>query len=364
MIIGEDRLGVVVVGYGYWGPNIVRNIMERTEMRLIALCERDPQRADTFRARYPGFAVVGDLESALIDPRVDAVLVATPPNTHYALARQALEAGKHVLVEKPLTTTVEHAVELIELAEERGLTLMPGHTFLYSPPVVKVRQLLASGVLGTPYFVTSSRMNLGIYQPDGVVCDLAPHDLSILLYWLGQPVVQVSVAGRGMFDGDVPDTAFMNLTFACGTVANIQISWLAPRKMRETVIVGSRRMVRYADMESDEAIRIYDRGMDKVLPEPESFGEYRLTYRTGDMVAPRIDVAEPLNLELQDFSRSVLTGAEPRSNARLGLEIVKVLEAAQLSLRLHGQPVRVELADTGFATDDPQPAPVRALRTA
>ncbi len=364
MGIREDRVGVVVVGYGYWGPNIVRNIMERTEMRLIALCERDQQRADVFRARYPGVAVVDTLESALIDPRVDAVMIATPPRTHYGLALQALQAGKHVLVEKPLTTAVEHAVELIDLAAERDLVLMPGHTFLYSPPVMKVHELLNSGVLGTPYFVTSTRMNLGIYQPDGVVCDLAPHDLSILLYWLGQPVVQVSATGRSMFDGDVPDAAFLNLTFACGTVANIQVSWLAPRKMREMVIVGSRQMVRYADMDGDEAIRVYDRGMDVEHPAPESFGEHRLTYRTGDMVAPRIDAAEPLGLELQDFSRAILTGTEPRSNARLGLEIVKVLEAAKLSLRLHGQPVRVAFADAGFADAPTRPAPVSLLRTA
>ena len=364
MSIIEDRIGVVVVGYGYWGPNIVRNIMERTELRLIALCERDKQRADIFRARYPGISVVETLESALIDPRVDAVMVATPPRTHYGLALEALDAGKHVLVEKPLTTSVDHAIELIELAEQRDLVLMPGHTFLYSPPVIKVHDLLSSGILGTPYFVTSTRMNLGIYQPDGVVCDLAPHDLSILLYWLGQPVVQVSANGRSMFDGDVPDAAFLNLTFACGTVANVQVSWLAPRKMREMVIVGSRQMVRYADMDGDEAIRVYDRGMDIEHPAPESFGEHRLTYRTGDMVAPRIDAAEPLGLELQDFSRAILTGAAPRSNARLGLEIVKVLEAAQLSLRLHGQPVRVESADGRFANAAAGPAPASLLRIA
>ena len=351
MGITDERINVVVVGYGYWGPNIVRNIMERTELRLLALCELDAQRAAQFRARYPGVPVEPNLETLLLDPRVDAVMVATPPRTHYGLVRQALDAGKHVLVEKPLATAVSDATELIEIAQGRELVLMPGHTFLYSPPVVKVRELLQSGALGNPYFITSSRMNLGIYQPDGVVCDLAPHDLSILMYWLDQPVVQVSVAGRGMFDGDVPDTAFMNLTFACGTVANVQLSWLAPRKMRETVIVGSRQMVRYCDLEGDEAIKVYDRGMDRVQPAPESFGEYRLTYRTGDMVAPRIDAAEPLSLELQDFSRAILTGEEPRSNARLGLEIVKVLEAAQLSMRLHGQPVRVELADDPLAVD-------------
>jgi len=358
MGIIDGRIGVVVVGYGYWGPNLVRNIMERTELRLLGLCELDRERANQFRARYPGIPVVGDLDDLLIDPRVDAVVVATPPRTHYPLAAGALRAGKHVLVEKPLATRADDARELIQLADERNLVLMPGHTFLYSPPVVKVRELLVAGSLGDAYFITSSRMNLGIYQPDGVICDLAPHDLSILLYWLEQPVVQVSATGRGMFDGDVPDTAFLNLTFACGTVANVQISWLAPRKMREMVIVGSRQMVRYADLAGDEAIKIYDRGLDREQPEPGNFGEYRLTYRTGDMVAPRIEAAEPLNLELQDFSRAILTGEEPRSNARLGLEIVKVLEAAELSLRLHGQPVRVEMTDEALALRAPSVVPL------
>jgi predicted dehydrogenase len=192
--------------------------------------------------------------------------------------------------------------------------------------------------VGDVYFVTSARMNLGKYQRDGVVCDLAPHDLSILLYWLDEPVVQVACSACTVFQEGVPETAFLTLTFASGTTANIQVSWLAPRKVRQMVVVGSNRMVQYDDTASDEPIRVYDRGMD-FGGAPASFGEYQLTYRTGDVVIPRIDAVEPLSLELQDFARAVRTGGVPRSNAALGLEIVRVLEAAEASMARNGAPI-------------------------
>jgi predicted dehydrogenase len=256
--------------------------------------------------------------------------------------RKALEAGKHVLVEKPLATTAAHAQELVELADRSGLVLMPGHTFLYSPPVNKVRDLIASGELGEVYFVTSSRMNLGIYQADGVVKDLAPHDLSILLYWLNEPIVEVATSARSVIEPGVPTTAFITLTFASGTTANVQISWLAPRKVREMIIVGSRKMVQYDDAAMDETVRIYDRGME--LSDPENFGEHQLTYRSGDMIAPRLEAAEPLGMELADFAQAIETGSTPRSHAQLGLEIVLALEAANESLLRGGQPVAVNRA--------------------
>jgi predicted dehydrogenase len=336
-------LGVVVVGYGYWGPNLVRNVAEHPAMRLVALCERDPGRAAAFAARVPGVPVLADLDAALMHPDVQAVIVATPPSTHYAIAKRALEAGMHVLVEKPLATNAEDARALIHMAREHGLLLMPGHTFVYSPSVNKVRDLIRENVLGEVYFVTSSRMNLGKYQQDGVVCDLAPHDLSILLYWLEEPVVQIAATARSVFQNDVPETAFLSLRFASGTAANIQISWLAPRKVRQMVLVGSRRMVQYDDTASDESVRVYDRGME--FSTPASFGEYQLTYRSGDVVLPRIDAAEPLSLELGDFAHAIATGTEPRSNAKLGLDIVLAIEGAEESLRRGGEPVSLELSD-------------------
>jgi predicted dehydrogenase len=243
------------------------------------------------------------------------------------------------MVEKPLATTAADAQELAELADSLGLVLMPGHTFLYSPAVNKVKSLIESGELGDIYFVTSSRMNLGMYQPDGVVNDLAPHDLSILLYWLEQRVTQVSASGSTVFQDGVPETAFLTLSFENGPTANVQLSWLAPHKVRQTVVVGSKKMVVYNDAAIDGAICIYDRGVD--FTEPSNFGEYQLTYRSGDMVVPRLEPAEPLGVELADFAHAIETGDDPRSHARLGVEIVQILEAAHESLTSSGAPVTV-----------------------
>ncbi len=330
-------INLAVVGYGYWGPNIVRNVMDRPELALWGLCEMNSERVAKFSSRYPGAHTTASFEDVLADPAVDAVSIATPPSTHYALVRQALEAGKHVLVEKPLATSSVEAESLVDIADRKGLVLMPGHTFLYSPAVNKVRELIEAGDLGEVYFITSSRMNLGIYQPDGVVNDLAPHDLSILLYWLEQPVSIVSASGSTVFQNGVPETAFLTLCFEDGPTANVQLSWLAPHKVRQTIIVGSKRMVVYDDAASDGAVRIYDRGFD--FTEPSNFGEYQLTYRSGDMLVPRLDAAEPLGLELEDFARAINTGARPRSSATLGLEIVRILEAAHASLTSSGRPV-------------------------
>jgi predicted dehydrogenase len=344
-------VNVAVVGYGYWGPNIVRNLMERPELSFWGLCELNPARVAEFSKRYPGVRTCDSFEQVLADPEVEAVSIATPPSTHYALVKQALEAGKHVLVEKPLATNVVDAEELVQLAERKGLTLMPGHTFLYSPAVNKVRELIESDELGEIYFVTSSRMNLGIYQPDGVINDLAPHDLSILLYWLEQPVSIVAASGSTVFQSGVPETAFLTLTFGEGPTANVQLSWLAPRKVRQMIVVGSKRMVVYDDGAVDGAVRIYDRGFD--FTEPANFGEYQLTYRSGDMVQPRLDAAEPLGLELSDFANSIRTGSAPRSHAGLGVEIVRVLEAAHTSLCSSGGPVTLDRSGSGQSVGAP-----------
>jgi predicted dehydrogenase len=332
-------INLAVIGYGYWGPNIVRNVIDRPELDLWGLCELSPSRREMFTQRYPGVHTTSSFDEVLADPSVEAVSIATPPSTHYNLVKQALTAGKHVLVEKPLATTTADAEELVELAERKGLVIMPGHTFLYSPAVNKVRELIDSGELGEIFFITSSRMNLGMYQPDGVLRDLAPHDLSILLYWLDRPVSIVAASGSTVFQNGVPETAFLTLCFDEGPTANVQVSWLAPRKVRQMVVVGSRRMVQYDDTSSDAAVRIYDRGFD--FTEPANFGEYQLTYRSGDMVVPRLDPAEPLGLELQDFAKAIQTGSTPRSHAKLGVEIVKVLEAAHVSLASSGAPVVV-----------------------
>jgi predicted dehydrogenase len=294
---------------------------------------------DLFSKRHPDARTVRELDAILVDPAVEAVVIATPPQTHHALAKRALEAGKHVLVEKPLATRLEDAHELAEIAASVDRVLMPGHTFIYSPAVNTVRELLHDGVIGDVHFITSSRMNLGKYNDDGVLCDLAPHDLSILLYWLGQPVVEVAASGSSVLREGVPETAFMTLTFERGQTANVQISWLAPRKVRQMIIVGSQRMVQYDDTASDEPVRIYDRGMDMLPPTPANFGEHQLIYRTGDVLIPRVEPQEPLRLELKDFAHAIRTGEEPKSSLALGIEIVAAIELAEESLRRGGTPL-------------------------
>jgi predicted dehydrogenase len=341
----EQPLGTAVVGYGYWGPNLVRNIAECPQLRLAGLCDLDPTNLRLFGERYPGARAVRELDALLVDPTIQAVVIATPPQTHHTLAKRALQAGKHVLVEKPLATRLRDAHELAELAAANERLLMPGHTFIYSPAVNTVRELIRDGVVGDVHFITSSRMNLGKYNGDGVVCDLAPHDLSILLYWLEQPIVEVAVSGSSVLRRGVPETAFMTLTFAGGQAANVQISWLAPRKLRQMIVVGSQRMVQYDDIASDEPVRIYDRGMDMLPPTPANFGEHQLIYRTGDVVIPRVEPQEPLRLELEDFAHAIRTGEEPRSNLALGIEIVAAIELAETSLRAGGKPLALPVLD-------------------
>jgi predicted dehydrogenase len=329
-----------VVGLGYWGPNLVRNLHELEGAEVAYVCDLREDALEKIARRYPAVATTTSYADVLADPTVDAVVIATPVSTHHALASGALQAGKHTFVEKPLAASSEESEELIALAEESGLVLMPGHTFLYSPPVNKIRDLIQRGDLGEIYFVSTSRVNLGLHQPDvSVAWDLGPHDFSILRYWLEETPTHASALSRGCVIPDIPDVAFINMQFPSGTVAHVELSWLAPSKLRRTTIVGSDRMVVYDDT-SIEPVRVFDSGV--TLRDPETFGEYKLTYRTGDIVSPRIDVAEPLLLELQDFQAAIRTGSTPRSSRELGLEVVRMIEAVEASLALNG--ARVELA--------------------
>src|SRR5215207_10697487 len=292
------RIRVGVVGLGYWGPNLVRNFSETSLFEVPWACDVRPQTLDAVEARYPGIARTTQFEEVLRDPDVDAVAIATPVSTHYALAMSALEAGKHVFVEKPLAASSEEVVHLTQVANANDLVVMPGHTFVYSPPVTTIKRLIDSGELGEIYFISSSRVNLGLHQPDvSVVWDLGPHDFSILRYWLDTLPAEVSAVSRSCLLPHVPDVSFINLRYPSGTVAHVELSWLAPSKLRRTAIVGSKKMVVYDDT-LNESVRIFDSGAS--IPDPETFGEYQLSYRTGDIVSPRVDAAEPLSLELAD----------------------------------------------------------------
>jgi predicted dehydrogenase len=334
-----DQVGVAVVGLGYWGPNLLRNLMLLPSARPVTVCDLRIDALDAMVARYPGVQSTSSFQDVLDDPRVDAVLIATPVSTHHALASAALAAGKHTFIEKPLAASSAEALDLIDRAERADRVLMPGHTFLYSPPVNMIRSIIQSGELGEIYFISTSRVNLGLHQPDvSVAWDLGPHDFSILRYWLGEAPRYASALSRGCVMPDIPDVAFINLEYDAGTVAHVELSWLAPSKLRRTTIVGSRKMIVYDDT-STEPVRVFDSGA--IVPNPETFGEYRLTYRTGDIVSPRVEAAEPLYLELEDFCAAILEGTEPRSSAQIGLEVVQVIEAVHASLARGGDRVPV-----------------------
>jgi predicted dehydrogenase len=322
---------VALVGYGYWGPNVLRNYMELPEATVKWVCDRRPAARRKAQTRYPSVAVTADLAEVLADAAVDAVLVATPVGTHFPIAKAVLESGKHVFIEKPMTADTAQARELVELAAGKGLTLMVGHTFVYSPPVRKVKEMIDAGELGDIYFVTTQRVNLGLHQKDvSVIWDLAPHDLSILYHWLGEAPTSVNVTGRGCIVPSIPDVAFINLRFPSGIVAEIQASWLSPVKLRRTIVVGSKKMLVYDDTENVEKVKIFDHGVD--FKDPEDFGEFQLSYRTGDIVAPKISGTEPLWLEAQHFVHCVRSGEAPLTDGWAGLSVVASLEAAQASL--------------------------------
>jgi predicted dehydrogenase len=338
--MGEGKpVSIAVVGLGYWGPNLVRNLADSETFDLAYLCDLRPHVLEPLSRRYPEASCTTRFEEVLRDGTVDAVAIATPVSTHYSLAMSALEAGKHVFVEKPLAASSQQVAELIERAEANERVLMPGHTFLYSPAVTIIKDLIDSNELGEIYFISSSRVNLGLHQPDvSVVWDLGPHDFSILRYWLDDLPSEVSAVSRSCLLPEVPDVSFINLRYPSGTVAHVELSWLAPSKLRRTAIVGSEKMVVYDDT-STESVRIFDSGAQ--LPDPGTFGEYQLSYRSGDIVSPRIEASEPLSLELADFAKAIVEGTPLVSSAAVGLDVVRTIEAVDASLASGGARVTV-----------------------
>jgi predicted dehydrogenase len=329
-----------VVGLGYWGPNLARNLQECAGAQLVALCDLDRERLEKIGRRYPAALGYQSLEMLLGDPDVEAVAIATPVSTHHRIATAALRAGKHVFVEKPLAASSGEVRELIELADREQLVLMPGHTFLYSPPVQTIRSLIDSGELGEIYFISTSRVNLGLHQADmSVAWDLGPHDFSILRYWLNETPTYASALTRSCIIPTIPDVAFISLEFPSQTIAHVELSWLAPAKLRRTAIVGSRKMAIYDDT-SAEPVRVFDSGV--VPNDPSTFGEYRLTYRTGDILSLHVSPEEPLALEMQDFCRAIRTGSCPVSSTEIGLEVVRMIEAVDASLAADGARVALE----------------------
>lgn len=345
----RESVRIGVVGLGYWGPNLARNIAQHERSELTWLCDLKTDALLTAGKRHPGTVTTTSFATMLADPELDAVAIVTPASTHYDLAVATLEAGKHVLIEKPFTASSPEALDLMRRADEAGLVLLPGHTFLYSPTVVRIKELLDSGALGDIYFVSMSRVNLGLHQPDAsVVWDLAPHDFSILRFWLGQIPAEISAMTRSCVLPDTPDVAFVNMRYDSGTIAHLELSWLSPVKLRRTVIVGSQKMLVYDDV-SNEPIRIFDSGAE--LPAPESFGEFRLLYRTGDIISPKVDATEPLGLQIADFCGAILDGTPLRSTPQIGLDVVLSIEAVERSLVAQGAQTAVPAPEPSLATD-------------
>lgn len=334
------RMGVI--GCGYWGPNLVRNIVEAPGMEAVGVADLNPQRLAAIAARFPNVQTVGAYQD-LLALGVEAVIIATPPSTHHTIARSCLLQNVHVLVEKPLALSAPHAEELIQLAAERERVLMAGHTFEYNAAVHEVKRLIDAGELGEIGYIDAVRTNLGLYDLQlNALWDLAPHDISIILALLGHELTAVRAWGTATAFAGVYDNIYINLQFAAGPQANVRVSWLDPIKTRRTTVVGKQRMVVYDDTEPVEKVRIYNKGVDQ-LPQPGRDGAL-LSYRHGEAVAPRFAFVEPLRDELEHYAECIRHMLSPRSNGVSGLNVVKVLEAAECSLRQGGAPCPIQLS--------------------
>ena len=327
-----SSLRVAVIGAGYWGPNLVRNLNEAPGADPVAVADLSDQRLEAIHKRFPAVRTTNDHRELLADPSIDAVCIATPVATHRRLTEEAFAAGKHVFVEKPIAATIEDAEAMIRAGERARKTLMVGHTFVYNPAVVNVRERIARGDLGRIYYVDSQRVNLGLHQFDiNVLWDLGPHDVSITLYWLDQEPAWVQSVGACYAQPEIEDVVFLTMGFPSGAVAHAHLSWLAPSKLRTMVVIGSQRMVVYDDVQSIEKVKIYDHGVTELSSE-----ELRRSYRSGDIRSPHIAGTEPLQMEMRHFIECINTGARPRSDGEAALRVVRVLDAGMRSLRAGG----------------------------
>lgn len=330
---------VGVIGYGYWGPNLVRNFNDVEAAQVVAICDLRAKRLAEVHARYPTVEVTTDYLTLLHDSRIDAIVIATPIATHFEIARQALRCGKHVLVEKPLATSVDEVACLIDEATRRNLILMVDHTFVYSGAVRKIRELVANGQLGQCHYYDSVRVNLGLFQHDvSVLWDLAVHDLSILDYVLRSEPCAVSATGVSHVPGEPENIAYLTLFYEGTLIAHIHINWLAPVKVRRTLLGGSRKMIVYDDLEPSEKVKVYDKGIT-VNGNGDKVHRLLIGYRTGDMWAPQLDTTEALYLEAQHFTQCVTTGERPTTDGEAGLRVVRILQAAAKSMSERGRPV-------------------------
>ena len=332
-------LKVGVIGCGYWGPNLIRNFsqLRRTDVTLVA--DLDDDRLSHMKKLYPTIETTKDYRKIIENPEIDIVAVATPVHTHYKFASEALSSGKNVFIEKPMTASVNEAEDLIRLSEKHHRKLMVGHTFEYTSAVRKMKEIIDAGELGDIYYISSQRLNLGLFQQDiNVIWDLAPHDISIILYLLGQEPVSVSAIGSSHINPLIEDVAVLSMQFSNNLIAFVQTSWLDPDKIRKMTVVGSKKMMVYDDVQPSEKIRVYDKGVD-VPRHYDTFAEFHYSYKYGDIVIPKIDGSEPLQTELDHFIDCILNDEKPISDGNSGLRVIKILEASQKSLNEGNQQV-------------------------
>lgn len=328
-----------VIGYGYWGPNIVRNLHGLESTRVEMVCDKSPKALARVRKAYPGVRTASDPAEVLHSSEIDAVAVITPVWTHYELAKMALENGKHVFIEKPFTSNSKQAEELIELAARKNLKIMVDHTFLFTGAVRKIRELTESGALGDLYYYDSLRVNLGLFQHDvSVIWDLAPHDLAIMDHVIkGEPEAIVATGEKHL--NGVEDVAFMTIYFPRNVIAHINVNWLSPVKIRTTLIGGQKKMLVWNDLVADEKVRVYDKGVD--ITSGEGIRDLLVSYRTGDMWAPQVEQLEALHVELGYFADCIANDKTPFNDGHAGLRVVRMLEAAEASIQKRGELVRL-----------------------
>lgn len=336
---------VGIIGCGYWGPNLIRNFVESETAEVRWICDSDAERLEKISRRYPSARTALDYHELLADPRLDAVVIATPVATHYRFARRALEAGKHVLVEKPFTASVREAEELIELAAREGLTVMVDHTFIYTGAVRRIKELVSGGEIGDLLYFDSVRINLGLFQHDvNVVWDLAPHDLSIMDHVVGREAVSLTATGSCHIEPGIENIAYVQLRFDDSFIANFHFNWLSPVKIRRTLIAGSRKMIVYDDIEPTEKVRVYDKGVERNGPgaaDKEATYRALVSYRTGDVWVPQLDPTEALRYVCAEFLEAVAGSRRSLSDGEAGLRVVRLLEAAQESINNNGRLIKL-----------------------
>ncbi|TMC70340.1 MAG: Gfo/Idh/MocA family oxidoreductase [Chloroflexi bacterium] len=339
MVFLTKTVRVGVIGAGYWGPNIVRNLLDAPGAEAAAVADLSPERLDAIRKRFPSVRVTTDYRELIDDPTIDAICVVTPVGTHRKLAEEAFAAGKHVFVEKPLAHTVSDAEAIVRASDRAGKTLMVGHTFVYNPAVVAVKEILDADGIGKVHYLDSQRVNLGLHQFDiNVLWDLGPHDVSIALYWLDEEPEWVQCTGATFVQAGIEDVVFLMIGFPSGAIAHSHLSWLAPSKLRTTIVIGSKKMVVYDDNQAVEKVKVYDQGVERLESD-----ELRRSYRAGDIHSPRVPMTEALQVEMRHFIDCVRDGAKPRSDGEAGLQVVRVLELAMRSLRSGGARVAYRL---------------------